>query len=137
MQRILDKVFLGTASAITIGNPTQAIASAPFQMARSGVFLSEIPSRESLAVQIQANLETWILSTTMKRNGWRLELDRTELLDDPANPGGACRGNGGQPVANIPWVLFRNPENQKPNNPGVVSRVNFLAGVSECGAVSE
>jgi hypothetical protein len=72
---------------------------------------------------VERNLKNVIVSRIIEGMKWQIILDDTELFDNPADPGGACRGNKGFADVGAECGLFRRgPEvkffgEQRPNVP--------------------
>jgi hypothetical protein len=95
LQKTLNLVFGGAASTSQILSVDDARRSLPFQLANSGAYLRRRPDLRTITDTVERNLKNVVVSRIIEGMKWQFILDDTVLVDDPADPGGACRGNKG------------------------------------------
>lgn len=111
-----------------------------FNLADSGAFLNEVPSREDLAAVMERNMKNWVVSSVMSGMGWNVLLDETPLFDDPEAPGRVCRdGFKGIPgILNSQCAMFRRGSfgDPQPQNPSIIENLinveDMMRNAQEC-----
>jgi hypothetical protein len=146
LEKALDAVYgnpNGRQGRISVSDARNTV---PFVAADGGSFLSPQPSLQTLTDDAEKQLKNWVITSIVSGMGWDLILDDTELLDDPADPGGACRGNKGISGLGARCALFRRKgvngedarfDSPRMNDPTAIGQQvdirALLANAQECG----